>query len=457
MNRSDEALAGTLPSRAEDHAVSSSDAVTTVPTGVARTGAFGLGPGTIVDGTYRVLGELGRGAMGVVLLAEDLRLQRSVAIKLIRPELLDQGDLRERFLSEARAMARVRHPNVLPIYALGEHEGMPYFISEFVEGQTVEHWLESRSPGTGTDIALAHHILEGTCRGVAAIHAADTVHRDLKPSNLLLGENFRVRVADMGVADMLRQRGRTQGELVGTPEYMAPESASQQKVPPELAHRADVYSLGCIAFELFTGRAPFSGSSGLARMIAHVLCDPPRATAIRPELPAELDDVLFRALAKNPSERTPSADALRRSLTAVRRGMTEPAGILIADDDDDFCELLVSSLRREFPDALVERASDGTGALEAFDQRRPSVVILDLGMPNLGGMQLTKALRERAGSQNIPILVLTGSGGPTEWRRLAALGADGFLVKPVNLKDVVTLVRRSLLDRSQSVPPSVSS
>ena len=257
----------------------------------------------------------------------------------------------------------------------------------------------------------------------------------------------------MGVADMLRRRGKTQGELVGTPEYMAPENVTQQEVPPELVHRADVYSLGCIAFELFTGRSPFSGSSGVAQMMAHVLCEPRRATALRPELPAELDDVLLRALAKNPSERTPSVDAFRRSLTAVRRGMSEPTGILIADDDDDFSELLVSSLRREFPDALVERASDGTHALEAFDQRRPSVVILDLGMPNLGGMQLTKALRARAGSQNIPILVLTGSGGPSEWRRLAALGADGFLVKPVNLKDVITLVRRSLLDRSQSVPP----
>ncbi len=419
----------------------------------ARQRSFGLEVGTVVEGTYRVLGELGRGGMGVVLLARDERLQRTVALKLIRPELLDDN-LRERFLSEARAMARICHPSVLPIYALGEHEGMPYFVSERVEGQTVEQWLASHAPGRKPDLDVALRILEDTCRGVAAIHAAGTVHRDLKPSNLLLDADLRVRVADLGVADLLWRKRGGRRDLVGTPEYMAPETVLQEEVPPELAHRADVYSLGCLAFELLTGTVPFAVSGSVARMMAHVSNEPPRPSSRRADLSEAFDDLVLRALVKDPRERTPSADAFRRALATARAGSREPVRILIADDDGDFCEILEDALHVEFPDATIERAADGQSALDAFDKRLPSVVLLDLGMPNVGGMELTERLRQRQGAEAVPIIVLTASGGPTEWKRLAEMGADGFLVKPVNLKDVGTLVRRGMLDRARSsVPP----
>jgi serine/threonine-protein kinase len=417
---------------------------------------FGLEPGVVVDRTYRIARELGRGGMGVVLLAQDERLERAVAIKLIRPELLDERDLRARFLSEARAMARVCHPNVLPIYALGEHEGMPYFVSELVDGQTVEQWLRAVPPGSPTDLDAVLRILDDTCRGVEAIHAAATVHRDLKPSNLLIDQTFRVRVADLGVADLVRRRADAKHELVGTPEYMAPENVLQEAVPAELVHRADVYALGCIAFELLTGRPPFSGSSALARMVAQVNDEAPRPSTLRAGLAPGFDDVVLHALAKDPRERTPSAEAFRRALAAVRDGIAEPVRILLADDDDDFCEILESALAVEFPGATIERASDGRSALQAFDRKQPSIVIADLGMPNLDGIELTRRLRGRDGSESVPILVLTASGGPTEWKRLSAMGADGFLVKPVNLRDVITLVRRSLTDRARTSAPPVS-
>ncbi|MGH7328658.1 MAG: serine/threonine-protein kinase, partial [Polyangiaceae bacterium] len=144
-------------------------------------GSFGFGPGTLIGGVYRVTGTLGRGGMGVVLRARDEQLERDVAVKLIRPDLLTD-DLRARFLSEARAMARVAHPNVLPIYAFGEHQGAPYLVTKIVIGQTVEEWIRKRPAGSLPDLERALDIFDGTCRGVAAIHAAETVHRDLKPS-----------------------------------------------------------------------------------------------------------------------------------------------------------------------------------------------------------------------------------------------------------------------------------
>ena len=413
--------------------------------------AYGPEKGTLIDGVYRIVGALGQGGMGVVMLAHDERLERDVALKLIRPELLDDVDLRKRFLSEARAMARVRHPNVLPIYAFGEYQGAPYLVSELVEGQTVETWLRSRPAGTHPDLDLAHRILDDTCRGVAAIHAADTVHRDLKPSNLLLDAELRVRVADLGVADLLRRLKRVDGEpreVVGTPEYMAPETVLQTDVPAEFLHRADVYSLGCLAYELLTGAPPFPAEGPLARMLAHVTADPSRPSEHRADLSPETDAVVLRALAKDPHDRTPSVEAFRRALAAAHDKTMEPVRILVAEDDEDFRDVLEVTLRREFPDAVIECVPDGRSALEAFDLRHHSVAILDLQMPHLDGMELTGLLRARDGAQRVPILVLTASGGSSDWKRLSTMGADGFLVKPVNLKDVITLVRRALNDRA---------
>ena len=410
-------------------------------------------PGTLLDGVYRVTKALGEGGMGVVMLARDETLERDVAIKLIRPELLDDS-LRLRFLAEARAMARVRHPNVLPIFAFGESEGAPYLVTEYVRGQTVEQWLRDRPSGTAPDLDKALTILEDTCRGVAAIHAAETVHRDLKPSNLLLDADFRVRVADMGIADLLqRVRADQRKEIVGTPEYMAPENVVRSEVLPELVSRADVYSLGCLAFELLTGKPPYSGENPVEKMLAHVTVDVPRPSDHRPDLGTDFDELVVKALAKNPADRTPSALAFGRALETARKKESAPDRILVAEDDTDFRDALELALRFEFPDAFIECVADGQAAIDAFDERHHSVAILDLQMPTLDGIQVTEQLRARAGTDAVAIVVVTASGGPAEWKHLSAIGADGFFLKPVNLKDIVTLVRRALSDRAHSMRP----
>jgi serine/threonine-protein kinase len=173
-------------------------------------------------------------------------------------------------------------------------------------------------------------------------------------------------------------------------------------------------------------------------------------------LPLELCEAVLRGLAKNPAQRTPTAETLRREVVAGCRGDREPLRILIAEDNDDFRELLKTVFEAEFVGADLDCVADGQAALEAFDRKRPSVVILDLRMPFLDGLELTALLRERDPLATIPILVLTASGGAEEWRQLAAQGADRLLVKPVVLDDVVSLVRRSLNEKSRrsSNPPS---
>jgi serine/threonine-protein kinase len=399
--------------------------------------------GTVIGGTYRVIGELGRGAMGVVALAHDERLERKVAIKLIRSDLAGPG-FRERFVHEARAMARVNHHNVVQIHAFGEHEGDPYFVMECVNGKTLEEWLRERPEPPDVDVAI--RILAGACEGVAAIHAADTLHRDIKPSNILLDADLRPRIADLGVSTF-RTAGPKRPEIVGTPAYMAPEVAFP--VPSEESSpRADVYSLGCVAYELITGQLPFQAHSENEWVLKHATEEVPVPSSVRPGLPEELDRALLHALEKDPRARTPSAEALRRELLSAREGSVEPVRILVAEDDAEFRDLLEQKLRREFPEAEVDAVANGREALEAFDERPASVAILDLNLPVLDGIELTRLLRERDSSRSVPIVVLTGSGGPREWKQLSRIGADRFLVKPVKLDDVVTLVRHSLRERS---------
>ncbi len=416
------------------------------------SGGRGLETGTVIGDCYRILGLLGKGAMGAVYLAHDDRLDRRVAVKCIHPHLLTEG-FRERFELEARAMARVSHPNVVQVHAYGEHDAAPYFVMEYVGGPTLEQWMSTNRAPRNVDLAL--RILDDLCRGVAAIHAASTVHRDIKPSNILLDNKLRVRVADLGVAVVhLQERAAIQG-IVGTPAYMAPEIAFSTDVDPEPRSRADVYSVACVAYEIFTGRPPFDGAGNIGLHLQHATTAVARPSSVRSDLPRGLDEPVLRALAKNPQERTPTVEAFRCDLLAACRRERDPLRILVAEDDDDFRSALKLFLELNFPQAEIECVQDGQQALDAVDRSVPSIAIADLRMPALGGIELTARLRARASSASMPIIILTASGGPEEWRRLAALGADRFLLKPVVLEDLAVLVRRVLAERSGSAPPRV--
>ena len=400
-------------------------------------------PGTLIDGKYRVEGELGRGAMGVVVRAHDETLDRKVAVKLVQSHLASPG-FHRRFLEEAKAMARVNHRNVVQVYACGEHGSVPYIVMELVTGSTLDKWIAQHHGEV--DIGAAVRLLASVCEGVAAIHDADTLHRDVKPSNILLDEDLVPRIADLGVSTVFESGRTSRSEIVGTPAYMAPEVAFPVSSEPP-THQADLYSLACVAYELLTGEPPFCAEDDRQMMIRHATVQPPRPSDIRPDLPKSFDRVLLAALAKEPRERTASIAAFRRDLLIANGEGDEPVRILVAEDDDDFRQVLEIGLRGEFPDAEVICVSNGRAALEVLGTRSASVAILDLNMPDLGGFEVTQRLRATDESLSMPIIVLTGSGGPAEWRRLLSLGADRFLVKPVSLDDLVASVRHSVRAR----------
>lgn len=268
-------------------------------------------PGTLLGGTYRIGLEIAHGAMGVVLSAFDVNLQRPVAIKLVRAELLGDGH-RQRLLEEARAMARVNHPNVVRIYAFGDHFGVPYIVMEQIDGEDLQHWLHAHAPAQ-PDVAL--RLLHEVCAGVSAIHAAGAVHRDLKPSNILLDGLLTAKVADFGAC--AAASGRMCRDVLGTPGYMPPEALALPAENEAPSPRSDVYSLGCIAYELLTGRHPFR-ATGTPPPPAL----PPRGAAIAapssicPHLPRALDHLLLGALDWDIDQRPASVEAFRQGLLA---------------------------------------------------------------------------------------------------------------------------------------------
>ncbi len=274
--------------------------------------------GTLLDGKYRIGSTLGQGGMGVVLHAFDESLARDVAVKLVRPEYSSSPIARDQFTHEARAMARVRHANVVEIFAFGEYVGTPYFVMEYMAGGNLGNWLDRRGDSMpAVDEAIG--FLDQVCRGLQSIHSAGIVHHDLKPSNILIDNGFRVAVGDLGLVrlnDPLTT-GRT-GSLTGTPAYIAPEVALAEPIEGELRQRADIYALGVMAFELLTGELPFDAVAADELIRQHVEDPAPRVSDVRPDIAPVFDAILQRALAKDPALRTASAEELRRELLHAR-------------------------------------------------------------------------------------------------------------------------------------------
>jgi protein kinase-like protein len=264
---------------------------------------------------YRIERSLGRGGMGILYLATEPGLERRVALKLIAPEAAADEVFTRRFAEESRIAASIEHPNVVPIYAAGEEDGIPYIAMRYVSGSDLGRRLarEGRiEPGA------AAALIAQVGSGLDAIHAAGLVHRDVKPANVLLGETGgedHAYITDFGVArNVSTESGLTQtGRFVGTLDYVAPEQISGDPVDA----RADVYALGCLLFKLLTGDVPYPRDGEAARLYAHLNDPPPAPSLHATAVPMALDDVAIRAMSKAPEDRYPSAGDLGRAAVAA--------------------------------------------------------------------------------------------------------------------------------------------
>jgi hypothetical protein len=267
---------------------------------------------------YRIEQRLGRGGMGVLYLALEPGLERRVALKLIAPEAAADEVFARRFAEESRIAASIEHPNVVPIYAAGEEDGVPFIAMRYVAGADLAKRLAREGR---LEPSAAVGLIAQLGNGLDAIHAAGLVHRDVKPANVLLsgGEGAEhAYITDFGVArNVSTESGLTQtGRFVGTLDYVAPEQISGGGVDA----RADVYALGCLLFKLLTGEVPFPKEGDAARLFAHLNDPPPAPSLYVPEISMALDDVVIRAMSKAPEDRYPSAGDLGRAAQAALRG-----------------------------------------------------------------------------------------------------------------------------------------
>jgi eukaryotic-like serine/threonine-protein kinase len=286
--------------------------------------------GQVVDVRYEVVGVVGEGGMGRVYEVRHTVLERAFAMKVLRRELAREEDLAERFIREAKATASVKHPNVVQITDFGRlSDGIPYFVMELLVGQTLAEIIKANGP---VPTARAVRIIRKVAGALGAAHEAGVVHRDLKPENVFLVDGARpaaasgadVRVVDFGAAKIVGSSRMTRsGVVFGTPHYMSPEQASGQSVD----HRSDVYALGVIMYEMFTGRVPFEADTYMGVLTQHMFAQPERPSHLSDAAKdlGALEDIALACLAKKPEDRFASMAALVDAIDGATRARTDTA------------------------------------------------------------------------------------------------------------------------------------
>jgi serine/threonine protein kinase len=266
-----------------------------------------------LEGRYEIIKLLGRGGMAVVFLANDLTLERQVAIKVLPPELSHDPKLIPRFQQEAKTAAKLDHPNIIPIYRVESEAGLVYFVMKYVTGHSLDQLLD-QGPVT---FETARRILREAALALGHAHKRGIVHRDVKPANIMLESDGRVMLTDFGISKALDGGSALTGtgNIIGTPHYMAPEQAKGQEVDG----RADQYSLGVVGHHLLTGKQPFDGSSH-SILYKHVFESPPRIFEARPDAPADLCSALDRALSKEPEKRFATMEEFAGAVSGERTG-----------------------------------------------------------------------------------------------------------------------------------------
>lgn len=274
-------------------------------------------------GAYRIERELGRGGMGAVYLAEDTTLHRKVAIKVLPPDLAINPTLRERFVREARLAASLSHPNIVHVHAVIESRELLAIVMQYVDGETLTQRVERAGP---LDASGCARLLQDVAWALGYAHARGIVHRDVKPDNLLIERGTgRPMILDFGIARQERAGSLTEvGQSIGTPHYMSPEQAAAE----ELDGRSDLYSLGCVGFFAATGRTVFEADSAHRLLMLHLTQPAPEVTALRPEFPRPLAEIVDKALAKGREQRFESGEAMADAIGALELRSREVAPLL---------------------------------------------------------------------------------------------------------------------------------
>jgi len=356
---------------------------------------------------YRIVSRLGAGGMGEVFLAEDTRLHRKVALKVLLPDLAQDADRLARFVQEAQAASALSHPNAAHIYEIGEAGGSHYLAMEYIEGQT----LESRLHGEPLPVSEIIGIGSQVADALDAAHARGIAHRDIKPANLMIDPRGHVKVLDFGLAKFLPERVEANassqiatqfltsgGVVLGTVSYMSPEQALGHRVD----HRTDLFSLGVVLYQMAAGKLPFSGGTAQETLARILQAQPEALGRLNYELPAELERVVRKCLEKDRERRYQSARELLVDLKNLERGSAPLSGgesarssvirAVIVDDEELARQLLREYLGEAGGVEVLAECANGFEAVKAIAERKPDLVFLDVQMPKLDGFEVLELI-----------------------------------------------------------------
>lgn len=421
----------------------------------------------LVLGNYRVLDRLGAGAMGVVYKAEHLRMRRVVAIKVLALPRDEDCHLLARFYSEMRAVAKLRHPHIVGAIDAGETQGnaddpvLHYFVMDYVQGQDLEAHVKQFGP---LPPARACQIIYQAAAALDEAHKHNLVHRDIKPSNILLTADDQAQLLDFGLAMYFRNRMTEPGTLLGTIDYMAPEQARDAS---SVDVRADIYSLGATFFWCLTGQTPFPAKGSMAQdLIARLTQTPPSVRSLRPDVAPELDDMVMQMMALDPEGRYATPQAVMRALLRfirqdslvsysrsnpparpAERSSTGGAAsqrpwVLVVDDEEHIRLICRSFLHGDTMECDV--AAGGTAALAMLAKQPYDLMLLDVNMPGMSGLELVRRVRENAPSANLKIIMFSGHMEGDDMAPLLQAGVDDFLTKPFTGVQLVARIKACL-------------
>jgi response regulator RpfG family c-di-GMP phosphodiesterase len=418
----------------------------------------------IVLGQYRLLDLLGQGGMGTVYRAEHLHLRREVAVKVMTRAAEGNQRMVNRFYAEARAVARLQHPNIVTCFDAGRIRRpgptplyRDYFVMELIHGQDL--FALVRDSG-----ALPPHRVCDIFRQVAdalgEAHRNGLIHRDMKPPNVLITPDWQAKVLDFGLARVPQRNVTEPGTLLGTVGYMAPEQARD---PHAIDCRADLFSLGASMYWALTGREPYPETGNpLHDLHRRLTTQPPTVRQIRPEIPAELSDIVAKLMHSDPDQRFPSARSVAATLTGFALWLpttitVNPEGssatedtrrerVLLIEDDPTVRSLMTQLIRERYE---VQEVEDAESALAALRENTPDLVVVDVNLPGLSGPEFIRQARAAGFDQDrVKVLLMSGTMPDEALSGLSVSGADDFLAKPFKPGEFVSRVGALMLRRT---------
>lgn len=401
--------------------------------------------GRKLNNRYLIEKLVGEGATATVYSAVDVRLRRTVAVKVLLPHV--HSTTRQRFEREALAAAKLNHPGIMAVYDVGNDEDTYYIVVELVTGRPLYDLIPSPSE---TVAEIAHKI----CLALDYAHRAGLIHRDIKPANIYLTDEGNIKIMDFGLAipiDGDQKRLTAQGSIIGTPAYLSPEQAQGKPLDP----RTDLYSLGIVMYEMVTGVLPFDADDIASILLQQVNKAPVPPSNYVPDMPRWIEGVILRALEKDPDARYQTAAQMVAAL-ANRGGhdsedpkatlspkAAEPEQprirVVLADDHAALRAPLAAYLELAGDIEVVGEAGDGQEAIDQTKQFEPDVLMLDLNMPNVSGLEALPVVRRECPSTRV--LVLTGRDETPFIMKALRAGANGYILKTATEAQLVNAVR----------------